>query len=520
MYENNHLASCLRQSSLGRDDAIFAHLENGSTLTYGDLFKGAEKYGQCLIELGVNPGDRVAVQVEKSIEVIKLYLGTIMAGGVFLPLNTAYVDDEIAYFLNDTNPVVFVCDPAKVDRLTPVAKSAQVQSVQTLDAEGKGTLQQQSSQQSGGQQSRGQQSEGMQWVDRGPDDLAAILYTSGTTGRSKGAMLSHANLTSNAKVLADYWQFSQDDVLIHALPIFHAHGLFISLNMVLTVGASVHYMAKFDADKVIDKLPISTALLGVPTFYTRLLDHPKLSRDITQNIRIFVSGSAPMLKETHMQWQDRTGKTIIERYGLTETSINSSSPYDGDIKIGTVGLPLPDIEIKITDPEKDGVEVDVNQVGVLEVKGPNVFGGYWQMPEKTKEELRDNGFFITGDLASIDKDGYISIIGRNKDLIISGGYNVYPKEVESIIDEIDGVVESAVIGAPHKDFGEGVVAIVVPQQDKDLDEATILAGLKDKLARFKQPKKTYFVDSLPRNVMGKVQKKALRDEYVHTFDLE
>lgn len=509
MYENNYLAHHLRHSSVGQEDAIFAYLDDGSTLTYGDLFAGAERYAQALIDLGVNPGDRVAVQVHKSIEAVKLYLGTVLAGGVFLPLNTAYTPTEIEYFLGDATPAVFVCDATVQQTMQSIAEKCHVKSVQSLNADGQGTLYTLAS----------KQSAGMDAVTRGEDDLASILYTSGTTGRSKGAMLSHKGLWSNANVLVNYWQFNKDDILIHALPIFHIHGLFVALNVTLAAGSSVRYMEKFDRDSIVAKFPTSTALMGVPTFYTRLLQHDGLNADVAKNMRVFISGSAPMLAETHIQWETQTGHAIIERYGMTETGMNTSNPYDGDRRSGTVGFPLTGVEIKITDPKNDGVEVPIGDIGVLEVRGDNVFKGYWQMPDKTKEELRDNGFFITGDLASMDEQGYITIVGREKDLIISGGYNVYPKEIESILDDIDGVVETAVIGTPHPDFGEGVVAVVVEEMPNTLDEATIIQTIKDRLAKFKQPKKIYFVKELPRNTMGKVQKKALRETYQNTFTL-
>ena len=507
MYDNNHLAHALRQASLGRETAVFAYLEDGTELTYGDLFTQAEQYAQSLINLGVGAGDRVAVQVHKSIEAVKLYLGTVLAGGVFLPLNTGYTANEIEYFLNDATPAVFVCDPSAVDTLTPIADKCSVGSVQTMDANGQGTMLDNAQKQSGQ----------FTAVDRSQDDLAAILYTSGTTGRSKGAMLTHQNLASNALTLMEYWKFTQDDILIHALPIFHVHGLFVALNVTFVAGSAVRYMAKFDPDAVLSALPQSTALMGVPTFYTRLLGCDGLNPDVAKNMRVFISGSAPMLAETHIQWQNKTGHSIIERYGMTETGMNTSNPYDGDRRAGTVGYPLPGVDIVITDPQNDATPVPNGTVGVLEVRGSNVFKGYWQMIDKTKEELRDNGFFITGDLATMDNDGYVTIVGRDKDLIISGGYNVYPKEVESVIDAIDGVLESAVIAAPHPDFGEGVVAVVIPTTPNTLTADTISNAIKDDLAKFKQPKKIYFIDSLPRNTMGKVQKKQLRETYKDTF---
>jgi malonyl-CoA/methylmalonyl-CoA synthetase len=349
-------------------------------------------------------------------------------------------------------------------------------------------------------------------VERNGDDLAAFLYTSGTTGRSKGAMLTQDNLLSNALTLVDYWQFTSKDVLLHALPIFHTHGLFVACNVMLAAGGSMIFLPKFDIDQIIENLPRSTSMMGVPTFYTRLLDDERFTKDRVSHMRLFVSGSAPLLADTHIQFEARTGHRILERYGMTETNMNTSNPYDGERCAGTVGFPLPDVELKVCHPES-GEELPTGEIGVIEVRGPNVFKGYWQMPEKTKEELRDNGFFITGDLGRVDEDGYVSIVGRNKDLIISGGYNIYPKEVELILDEQDNVLESAVIGVPHADFGESVLAVLVPQKGRQLDLSVIEENMRKSLARFKQPKRYEIVEELPRNTMGKVQKNILRDRY-------
>ncbi|WP_028880814.1 malonate--CoA ligase [Terasakiella pusilla] len=506
MYQGNYLAQHLRASSSGRDDAIFAVIEGEKSLSYGEFFKGAETYAAALIKRGVKPGDRVAVQVDKSIEVLKLYVGTIIAGGVFLPLNTAYTPAEIEYFLGDAKPQVFVCAPQKKDALKAISDKCKVGALETMDSAGAGSMYDLAS----------TQMAGIKAVARDENDLAAILYTSGTTGRSKGAMLSHGNLWSNADTLRDYWGFSQDDRLIHALPIFHTHGLFVATNTTFAAGSSVYFMAKYDADAVLNAMNDATVLMGVPTFYVRLLAHPSLNKETTKNMRLFVSGSAPLLEETHVQWQEKTGHAILERYGMTETNMNTSNPYDGDRRAGTVGFPLPGVEVRIMEGE---TELPVGEIGSIEVRGPNVFQGYWQMPEKTKEELRDNGFFITGDLGMIDDRGYVSIIGRSKDLIITGGYNVYPKELELLIDDIDGVLESAVIGVAHPDFGEGVCAVVVPEEGATLSQESILDAIKDDLAKYKQPKKVFFVNELPRNTMGKVQKKELRDIYKDTFSV-
>ena len=499
MYAENHLISRLYAASSDRGGDVFAQLPGIGEVTFGELWQGAERMAAALVSLGVAPGDRVAVQVEKTIETIQLYLGTVMAGGVFLPLNTAYTVSELEYFLRDATPRVVVCDPARADAVSAVAGQARVL---TLDGQGQGNL-----------KALQAQFDGFAVVARGADDLAAILYTSGTTGRSKGAMLSHHNLASNSEMLRDYWQFSDADVLIHALPIFHTHGLFVATNVALFAGASIVFLPKFDADAILTAMPTATALMGVPTFYTRLLDEPRLTKERAANMRLFISGSAPLLVDTHEQWEARTGHRILERYGMTETNMSTSNPYDGDRRAGTVGYPLPGVEAKVM---KDGAEVPAGDIGVLWVRGANVFQGYWQMPEKTAEELMADGWFITGDLAKIDGDGYVTIVGRAKDLVITGGFNVYPKEVESLIDELDGVLESAVIGVAHRDFGEAVVAVVVPS-DPTLTPENVTEGIADDLAKFKQPKRIVLVDELPRNTMGKVQKKALREAYADLF---
>ena len=497
-YDTNHLLDKL--SSAGDPAKVFATGPGMDPLSYAQLFEGAERMAAALVAAGLAPGDRVAVQVGKSIEAVQLYLGTVMAGGIFLPLNTAYTGAEVAYFVGDATPRIVVCDPAREEEIAPLAPEAMVF---TLAGDGSGSL----SEAAAGQVA------GFEAVPRGADDLAAILYTSGTTGRSKGAMLSHANLASNSETLRDYWRFTSDDVLIHALPIFHTHGLFVATNVALLAGASVHFLAGFNADAIIAAMPTSTALMGVPTFYTRLLDHPGLKRETVSNMRLFVSGSAPLLVDTHEKWEAVTGHRILERYGMTETNMSTSNPYDGERRAGTVGFPLPGVELRIMD---EGQEVSQGEIGVLEVRGPNVFQGYWQMPEKTAEELGADGWFITGDQGYVDADGYVTIVGREKDMVISGGFNVYPKEIESLIDDIVGVKESAVIGVPHPDFGEAVVAVVV-RTDDALTENDIAKALQSDLAKFKQPKQTLFLPELPRNTMGKVQKKALREDYQGLF---
>jgi malonyl-CoA/methylmalonyl-CoA synthetase len=452
-----------------------------------------------LRSLGVEPGDRVAAQVEKSPEAILLYLACLRAGAVFLPLNTGYTMAELGYFFEDAAPGLIVCAPGEDEAIRGIARGG---AVETLDAAGGGSL----------IALADRTAPDFADVARGADDLAAILYTSGTTGRSKGAMLTHENLASNARTLVDYWRFTGDDVLIHALPVFHTHGLFVATNTILLAGASMIFLARFDADEVLRAMPRATTLMGVPTFYTRLLQHPGLTPEAAAHMRLFVSGSAPLLADTHAAWRMRTGHAILERYGMTETNMNTSNPYDGERIAGTVGLPLPDVALRITDPESGGV-LPRGAIGMIEVKGPNVFIGYWRMPDRTRAEFRDDGFFVTGDLGVIDEAGYVSIVGRGKDLVITGGFNVYPKEVESEIDAVDGVLESAVVGLPHPDFGEAVTAVVVLQSGRSLDEADICVPLASRLARFKQPKRVVFVEELPRNTMGKVQKNILRDRF-------
>ncbi|MBN8976256.1 MAG: malonyl-CoA synthase [Rhizobiales bacterium] len=474
---------------------------DGQHISYGDLIARSGQIANFLVKRGVKLGDRVAVQVEKSVQNLILYLAVVRAGAVYLPLNTAYTLNELDYFITDAEPSVVVCDPVKAEGLRAIAAKVNAK-VETLDAAGKGSLT---------DGADGEKSD-FATVMRGNDDLAAILYTSGTTGRSKGAMLSHDNLASNSLTLVDYWRFTDKDVLIHALPIYHTHGLFVASNVTLFARGSMIFLPKLDPELIIKLMPRSTVLMGVPTFYTRLLQSPNLTREATSHMRLFISGSAPLLADTHREWSARTGHAVLERYGMTETNMNTSNPYDGERVPGAVGFPLPGVSARVVDPET-GKQLAADEIGMIEVKGPNVFKGYWRMPEKTKSEFRDDGFFITGDLGKIDAKGYVHIVGRGKDLVISGGFNVYPKEIESEIDAIDGVVESAVIGLPHADFGEGVTAVVVPQKGAKLDEAAILHALDGRLAKFKMPKRVLFEDDLPRNTMGKVQKNVLRDKY-------
>jgi malonyl-CoA/methylmalonyl-CoA synthetase len=477
-------------------DATFLILPGREDMRYHAAFQAAARMAHVLAAHGVVPGDRVAAQVEKSAEALCLYLACLRMGAIYVPLNTGYTPSEVAYFIGDAEPKVFVCsDPA---RLAAVAGGAQLL---TLGHDGRmGTLLDQAAEQP------------PEFPDAaiGMGDLAAILYTSGTTGRSKGAMLSHGNLWSNAQTLAELWRFTAHDVLLHALPIFHIHGLFVATNVSLAAGGSMILLPKFDVNEILRWLPRATTMMGVPTFYTRLLGDPRLTPEAARNIRLFVSGSAPLLAETHRQWQARTGHAILERYGMTETGMIASNPYDGERVPGSVGYALPGETVRVAD--EAGVTLSPGEVGMIEVTGPNVFQGYWRLPEKTAEEFRRDGYFITGDLGVMKADGRLSIVGRGKDLIITGGFNVYPKEIESLIDEIAGVEESAVIGIAHPDFGEGVTAMVV-KTEAALTEADVLAALGEHLARFKCPKRVLFLDQLPRNTMGKVQKSALREQF-------
>jgi malonyl-CoA/methylmalonyl-CoA synthetase len=474
---------------------------DGTRISYADLIARAGQMANVLVARGVKPGDRVAAQTEKSVPALVLYLATVRAGAVYLPLNTAYTLNELEYFIGDAEPSLVVCDPSKAEGIAAIAARVGAK-VETLDANGKGSL----------SDAAAKAPAEFATVPRSNDDLAAILYTSGTTGRSKGAMLTHDNLASNSYSLVDYWRFTKDDVLIHALPIYHTHGLFVASNVTLFARASMIFLPKLDPELIIRLMARATVLMGVPTFYTRLLQQPALSKETTKHMRLFISGSAPLLADTHREWSARTGHAVLERYGMTETNMNTSNPYDGERVPGAVGFPLPGVSLRVTDPET-GKELPRGEIGMIEVKGPNVFKGYWRMPEKTKAEFRDDGFFITGDLGKIDDKGYAHIVGRGKDLVISGGFNVYPKEIESEIDAMPGVVESAVIGVPHADFGEGVTAVVVTSKGADVSEASVLQALDGRLAKFKMPKRVFIVDDLPRNAMGKVQKNILRDTY-------
>lgn len=480
----------------------FAWLPDGSRITYADMIAGSARHARALAALGVAPGDRVMVQAPKSIDMVMLYLGTLRAGAVFVPLNPAYTAGELAYFIADAEPALFVGTAARRDAVAALSPGLRVE---TLDGDGAGSLAALAAEMPGN------------WttLPRADDDLAAILYTSGTTGRSKGAMLSHGNLASNALTLRDCWRFTGEDVLLHALPIFHTHGLFVALNVTLAAGSALIFQPGFDVGVVMAALPRASVMMGVPTFYIRLLGETGFDRGLAGHMRLFISGSAPLSAEIHREFAARTGHAILERYGMTETNMNTSNPHDGERIAGTVGLPLPGVAIRIADPET-GAPLPQGEVGVIEIAGPNVFQGYWRQPEKTAAEFRD-GHFISGDLGFVDARGYVSIVGRAKDLIIAGGYNIYPAEVEAALDELPQVHESAVVGVPHPDLGEGVVAAVVPRDPGFTDEAAVLTGLADRLARFKQPRRVVFMDELPKNAMGKVQKTVLRERFGGVF---
>lgn len=501
---SNHLYDALF-ATRRESDAPLLISPQGEVASYRAFLDRAAGFANTLVGFGLAPGDRVAMQVPKSAEALAVVVACAQAGLVLLPLNTAYTADELDYFAGNAEPGLLLCDPSAEDALMPVAARHGTR-LMTLAGDGTGSFL---------EAAAGATPE-FEPVPRGADDLAALLYTSGTTGRSKGAMLSHGNLLSNAEVLARGWRFTAGDVLLHALPIFHTHGLFVACNITFMAGGSMIFLPSFNAGAVLENLPKATSMMGVPTFYTRLLDEPAFDRDMVRHMRLFVSGSAPLLAETHIAFEERTGHRILERYGMTETNMITSNPYEGERRAGTVGFALEGVETRVVDPES-GASIPDGEVGMVEVRGPNVFQGYWKMPEKTAEEFRADGFFITGDMGRVDEDGYLSIVGRSKDLIISGGFNIYPKEVELLLDEQPGVLESAVIGAPHPDFGEGVIGVMVPRPGAILDTEAILADLKPRIARFKQPKALFVMDALPRNAMGKVQKAALREAHKDCF---
>ena len=509
---SNNLFTALRAAFPEDLDTIAVEsvISADSSLCYSwrDLDRATAMLANLLISLDLPKGARVAVQVEKSVEAMMLYLATQRAGYVFLPLNTAYQSAEIEYFIGNAEPSVVVCSPANFGWVSKIAFKAGTQNVFTLGDDRTGSLLDRAAHCS---------DQNAPAVCKA-DDLAAILYTSGTTGRSKGAMLTHNNLLSNAQVLKEYWGWQPNDVLIHALPIFHVHGLFVALHGALLNGSKMIWLSKFDPKIVVQKLPEATVFMGVPTLYVRLLAEPGLTKQAACNMRLFVAGSAPLLLETFNLWQERTGHTILERYGMSETTMLTSNPYatkDGERRGGTVGFPLPGVMLRVQDD--DGKTLPIGEIGSIQVQGPNIFKGYWRMPEKTLEEFTFDGYFKTGDVGKIDYQGYINIVGRSKDLIISGGYNVYPAEIEGYINDMAGVAESALIGVPHPDFGEVGVAALILKPGANLTPEAVLSALKAKLANFKIPKRCFVLQELPRNTMGKVQKNLLREQYKGLF---
>ena len=511
------LGLCVEDAGRTQPNELFLKTAEGRECTYRSLIEQSARYAAALAQWGVAPGDRIAVQVEKSVEAVLLYIACLTSGVVFVPINTANTVNEVEYFLRDSKPRLAVVDPSKRAAVEPLARDLGLGNVETLDAQGEGSL-------STRVRSIAAAAGPFDRFDAGA--LASIIYTSGTTGRSKGAMLTRGNLASNAAALAAAWRFSRSDVLQHVLPLFHIHGLFVAINTVLASASSLLMMAKFDAPSTLEHMRGATVFMGVPTHYTRLLQHAALSRETTAGMRLFVSGSAPLLAETHAEFRRRTGHVILERYGMTETLINTSNPYEGERLAGSVGPPLPGVSIRVAEgvgaagtgaAGAVGAGGGAASIGTLEVRGPNVFAGYWMDDAKTRSEFTGDGWFKTGDLGRIDDRGYVHIIGRAKDLVISGGYNVYPKEIEAELDELAGVLESAVFGVPHPDFGEGVTAVVVPRSGASVSESEILSALQPRLARYKLPKRVLVIEELPRNTMGKVQKNELRKRYAALY---
>ncbi len=506
MNDNANLFALFEARFIAARDSVALQDDNRQiTLSYSDLLAGSARYANALVSLGVKPGDRVTVQTDKSVETVLLYLAVLRAGAVYQPLNTAYTGAEVEYFISDAAPKLVVCRQADHERISEIAGQYDCR-VEALGNRGDGSL----------ADTAGSLSDEFATVQRAGSDLAGLLYTSGTTGRSKGAMLSHDNLASNALTLHRAWAFEPGDVLLHALPVFHVHGLFVALNVAFLNTSKILWHDRFDVERLMADLPRSSVMMGVPTFYARMLAQPDLDTERCAGMRLFIAGSAPLLAETHAAFAERTGYVILERYGMTETGMITSNPYDGDRIAGTVGYALADVDVRIADD--DGKEVPRGEIGMIEVKGPNVFAGYWRMPEKTADEFCSDGYFVTGDLAHMADDGRITISGRSKDLIISGGFNVYPKEIEQVLDGYDEIEESAVIGVPHRDFGEGVIAIVTPGANGCFDEARICGELTNRLAKFKIPKRIIMTDALPRNAMGKVQKATLRERFKNCFD--
>ena len=486
-------------------DSEFLVTSKGRQVSYLELNDASARIANCLLESGASPGDRITVQVEKSVESIFLYLACLRSGLVYHPLNTAYKSSELSFFIENAEPTIVVCSTEAIDIFKSIASKEGIKALLTLDSDGSGTLMQEAARFSSNCETK--QCKG--------SETAALLYSSGTTGQPKGIVLSHDNLLKNGETLVNTWGFSSSDRLLHMLPIYHVHGLFVGLNTIFLSGASMIWCEGFNADEAIEHLPDCTVMMGVPTYYTRLLSNSKLKKECCSNMRLFISGSAPLLKETFDNFQDKTGHTILERYGMTETGMNTSNPLNGERRAGTVGLPLSGVTVRVVDESGEGMAT--YDTGDLQIKGPNVFSGYWRMPDKSAEDFTDDGFFNTGDKGAIDSDGYVSIVGREKDMIITGGLNVYPKEIELIIDEIHGVKESAVVGVADSDFGEAVIAVIV-SDGSTLNEEKITSICKAQLANFKVPKRICFIEDLPRNAMGKIQKNLLRDRFKTELD--
>ena len=478
----------------------FLYDDKGLNVTYRELDSETAKLANGLKELGLSEGDRVTVQVDKCIEMVYLYLACVRSNIIFHPLNPAYKEKELGYFLDDAKPSLFISNEETISSISDLSLEHSIDHLFVLNNDGSGNFSDLSTSE-----------DNYITVACSEDDIAALLYSSGTTGKPKGIMLSHGNISSNAESLVKAWGFQESDCLLHALPIYHVHGLFVALGCVFMTGAKLKWLESFDADVVLKSIPECTVMMGVPTYYTRLLKRDLLDSKLTEGIRLFISGSAPLLEETFNEFNQRTNHQILERYGMTETNMNTSNPLKGNRKPGTVGLPLEDVQVRVVDEENN--LLSQGEIGNIQIKGPNVFKGYWEMPEKTKEDFSKDGFFNTGDKGLIDEGGYVSIIGRSKDMIISGGLNVYPKEIESLIDKIEGVLESAVIGLSDEDLGEKVVAVIVSEESKTLDEKKVISEIKDQLAGFKAPKEVKFIDQLPRNAMGKVQKNILRETF-------
>lgn len=500
----NHNLYRLLESRFARlMDKVVLTTESGRQYTYRELHRRSAQYAGYFRRCGIRPGDRVLVQVEKSPENLFSYLGCLRAGAVYVPLNPAYQQSELAYFMQDADPALFICDPDK-EAVAELSAEGRFR-IETLDGQGRGTLYERSL----------DEPETFDTAACAADDTAVILYTSGTTGKPKGAMLTHGNLAANGDTLQQLWGFAVDDVLLHMLPIFHVHGLFFASHSVLLSGAAMYFLPKFSVDHIVHYLPQSTVMMGVPTYYTRMLADTRFTRELCRNTRLFISGSAPLLEQTFAEFHERTGACILERYGMTETGINISNPLDGPRKPSTVGLPLPGVQARIVDDADR--PLGVGEIGHIQIRGANVFKGYWRNPEKTAESFTADGFFRTGDTGHIDADGYLTISGRARDLIITGGLNVYPKEIELLLDSVEGVLESAVIGLPHPDYGEAVTAVVCKRNGSDVTEAQLINALRNIIAHFKVPKKVFFIDELPRNTMGKVQKNVLRERFKDAY---